>query len=198
VGNSIIPSIMQIPQVEAAFAGNAAYSKWLTKPANGMSGNTTAEAIPGFEANSELMAYNSTAMLSVCGTSSMRCGLTTNGAAYIWGNVAQGDTYGGTSSLRAARPVVSWTLPYTIRSTTWAGAGAPDTAGTFSNIGTFSTTPSDGSGMEFDVTVNADFTFTVTISDQGTVDQDYAPGDTVTLILLLYWNGTVLVLLFNW
>jgi len=127
------------------------------------------------------MAYNSTAMLSVCGTSSMRCGLTTNGAAYIWGNVAQGDTYGGTSSLRAARPVVSWTLPYTIRSTTWAGAGAPDTAGTFSNIGTFSTTPSDGSGMEFDVTVNADFTFTVTISDQGTVDQDYAPGDTFVI-----------------
>ena len=87
VGNSVIPSIMQIPQVEAAFAGDAAYSKWLTKPANGMSGNTTAEAIPGFEAPGELMAYNSTAMQSVCATAVMRAGLTENGAAYMWGNV---------------------------------------------------------------------------------------------------------------
>ena len=72
----------------------------------------------------------------------------------LYVNVAQGDTY-GTSSLRAARPVVSWTLPYTIRFYCWDG-GAPDTAGTFNNIGTFSTTPSDGSGMEFDVVVNPD------------------------------------------
>jgi len=146
-----------------------------------MSGNTAAEAIVGFEANAEIMPYNTTAFQSVNGTDSMRCGLTENGAAYIWGYTSQGNSYGSTGTLRTARPVVSWTLPYTIRSTAWAGAGAPDTAGTFNNIGTFSTTPSDGSGMEFDVVVNPDFSFTVTISDQGTDDQNYAPGDTFVI-----------------